>query len=428
MNLKDTQFKSINCTQCGAPVTLYGGGRKVQTLTCGYCGSTLDAKKEYAVLKKYAEMERPYMPLKLGQTASIKAIDFIIIGVIEYTEFLEHSTWLEYQLYSPTHGYAWLEYDNGHFVLGHKVHDAPDTPVIKLARSQFRVRDTSYKVIDFYAAKVSYVEGELTWQAKKNDSVSLIEGIAPPLTYSIEKTEHEIEYFLGEYLPQETVKKAFNIQDKFNKPTGIHAAQPYIPSAFTNALSSTGKYFLPLSILLLLMVWIFGSGNTVLSQVLATQDYLHTEGGMTQHFRVEQANRLLKLELRQNLDNAWSWFDIEVLQEEKAVFSLSQQISYYHGYEGGESWSEGARKISTYFKVPKAGDYALRIFGDGGTGESGINPQDKTLYIKLKQGVIVSRYFIALMLISLFAIIFRPMRKFIFEGRRWQAYSEDDDD
>lgn len=428
MNRKDAQFKSINCTQCGAPVMLYGGGRKIQSLTCGYCGTTLDAKNEYAVLKKYIDMERPFMPLNLGQTASIKGIEFIIIGVIEYREVTEYSTWLEYQLYSATHGYAWLEYDNGHFVLAHKVHDAPDTPVRKIARSQFRVRDTLYKVIDFYVAKVSYVEGELTWKPKKDDSVSLTEGIAPPLAYSIEKTEHEMEYFMGEYLPQETVKKAFHSQGNFYKPIGIHAAQPYIPSALTNALSSTGKYFLPLSIVLLLIVWIMGSGNTVLSQALETQDYLQAEGGTTQYFKVEQPNRLLKLELRQNLENAWYWFDIEVLQGEVPVFSLSQQISYYHGYEGGESWSEGAKKISTYFKVPEAGDYALRVFGEGGTGNSGISPQQKTLYITLKEGVIVSRYFIVLILISLIALTLRPLKKLIFEGRRWQAYSEDDDD
>jgi len=421
-------FKSINCTQCGAPVTLFGGGRKIQTLTCGYCGSTLDAKKEYAVLKKYAEMKRPYMPLKLGQVGVIKGIEFIVIGVIEYLERVEHSRWLEYQLFSATHGYAWLEYDNGHFILGHKTHDLPETAVQKQARSRFQVRDRTYKVIDFYTARATYVEGELTWQAKQDDIVSLIDAIAPPYAYSIETSNQEIEYFTGEYLQQETVIEAFKLRGKLPSAKEIHAAQPYIPSTLTVALGRVGWYFLPVSIVLLLLVWIVGSGTTILSQTISTQDYLHAEGTLTQAFAVEQADRLIKMELQQDLDNAWNWYDIEVVKNDEPVFSLSQQISYYHGFEGGESWSEGSTKISTYFKVPEVGEYSLRVLGEGGSGNWDTHPQNRALYIKLKEGVIVSRYLIVLMIIVLIAISFRSIKKFLFEGRRWQAYSEDDDD
>ncbi len=422
------QIKSINCTQCGAPVSIYGGGRRIQTITCGYCGTTLDAKKEYAVLKRYIDVQRPYMPLKIGQTGTIKGVDFTIIGVVEYTTIDDPSSWLEYQIYSPTHGYAWLEYDQGHFIFSHKVRDMPEGPVIKLARSQFKVRERTYKVIDYYSARVSYVEGELTWRAEKNDVVNLIEGIAPPYAYSLEKTATEQEYSVSEYLPFEVMKQAFDMPESYRKPRGIHAAQPYIPSGFIKGLVVAGKFFVPVSIVLLLLALIMGSGNRVLRTALSAQDYLQEDGVLTQQFQITKPERLVKLNLSLNLSNAWTWLDIVVEKDQSPVFSLAKQISYYHGYEGGESWSEGSRSVSTYFKVPEAGEYSMRVFAEGGTGERGNKAQQKTLYISIKEGVIVSRYFIAMVIVSLLALSSLAIRRFSFESRRWSAYSEDDDD
>ena len=100
------QLRSINCTQCGAPLALRGGHR-VESLTCGFCGSVLDAHDEFKVVKTYSDLERPYSPLSLGMSGKIKGVDFTIIGVMEYRDAW-FDTWLEYAIFSPTHGYAWL--------------------------------------------------------------------------------------------------------------------------------------------------------------------------------------------------------------------------------------------------------------------------------------------------------------------------------
>ena len=108
------QVRSINCTQCGAPLTLHGGHR-VESLTCGFCGSVLDAHEDFKVVRTYADLKRPYSPLALGMSGKIKDVEFTIIGMVQYRDAW-HDSWLEYAIYSPTHGYAWVAYEHGHFL------------------------------------------------------------------------------------------------------------------------------------------------------------------------------------------------------------------------------------------------------------------------------------------------------------------------
>lgn len=422
------QVKSINCTQCAAPLQLYGGGRRIESITCGYCGSVLDAKQQYSTIKKFTEVKRPYpYPLHIGQQGTIKGVTFTIIGVIQYDVTTEYSSWLEYFLYSPTHGYAWLEYENGHFVFSHKVRDIPEGRVLNVEKAQFKARGRNFKVYDFYTARIAYVEGELTWKAQVGDTLRLTDGIAPPYSFTVEKTEQAVEYSAGEYLQAPEVAKAFNIEGGFNKPEGVHASQPFIASNTIRGLVEAGKIFAPISILLLIFVLFIGSGDSIYSGSISASEYLGENGTSNRSFFVSQPDRLVELELSAQLDNAWTWFDIEILKDEQPVFSLSQQISYYHGVEGGESWSEGSRGVSTYFKVPEAGEYSFRLVGEGGSGYNGTRPQRATLYVQLKEGVIVSRYFLSIAILSLLGWLSLPIYKYHFEALRWGDYEEDDE-
>ena len=425
---KAKQLKSINCTQCSAPLELYAGGRRIESITCGYCGSVLDAKKEFSTIKKFTEAQRPYyLPLSIGQQGTIKGVQFTIIGAIEYEMTTEYSRWLEYFLYSPTHGYAWLEYENGHFVFSHKVRDFPTGGMKGVEKAPFHVRDRKYKVFDFYTAKITYVEGELTWKANVGDKVKLIDGISPPYSFTKERTDYGIEYSAGEYLQPAEVAKAFNIKEGFNEPKGVYASQPFIANNFIRGLVDAGKIFAPITLLLFFFVLFIGSGQRIFNESISANEYLSENGSFARNFIVTQPDRLVELELSASLNNAWTWFDIEILKDQKPIFSLSQQISYYHGVEGGESWSEGSRSISTYFKVPEAGEYSIRLIGEGGSGYRGTSPQRKSLHLQITEGVIASRYFLIMALIALLGWLSLPIYKYHFEALRWGDYEEDDE-
>ena len=419
------EIRAINCTQCGGALTL-NGGRRIESITCGYCGSVLDAKRQYRTVKKFmTERRQPPSPLRLGMKGRLKGAEFTIIGLLEYRSNSDGSSWFEYFLFSPTHGYAWMEYDNGHYVFSRKVRDMPDRPVAYIEKSSFVVRHQRFKVYESYRAQITYVEGELTWIAQTGDEIALIDAIAPPYIYTVEKTANEQEYSYGEYLTGEEVYRAFNIKAKPAKPSEIHPAQPFEAGHFWHGLAVAGKIFLPVNLVLLIIVLIAGSGNEVLRTQLLADAYL--AGADTRSFTIMQPNRLVSLELDQPLQDAWAWYDIEVLHNDETLFSMAQAISYYSGYEDGEHWSEGSTHAHTYFKVPEAGDYQLRLVGEGGTGENGQTPQRRTLSLTVTEGVLVCRYFLIMALLALLARLALPVYRWHFENKRWGSYEGDDD-
>lgn len=409
-------------------MTLYGGHR-IETITCRYCGAVLDNNADYKVIKKFVGTLRPEMPFAIGMQGVFKGIPFTIIGVLQYEYIAEPYSWLEYLLFSPTHGYAWLEYENGHFIFSRKVRDEPEGVVTYYIKSRFKFRGKFFRVFETYSVKLSYVEGELTWEANQGDRLRLIDAINPPYIFTIEISGNEREYSLGEYLGRSEVYQAFSINPPRQHPVGIHAAQPYLPASFTKGLHTAGKYFSPLALFLFVAVLFLGSGTVVLRDKLNPARYLTPEGTLSSEFIISNADHLLKIELYSDLDNAWCWYDIEVIsdKDQESIYSFAKEISYYQGYEGGSHWSEGRKSVSAYLKVPHNGSYRLRISGEGGRGEYRDSPQYEWLRVTVREGVIVSRYFLILLIICLASWFLLYYRQYSFEARRWKANEDDDD-
>jgi hypothetical protein len=422
MNNAQKKLRSINCTQCGGSIALRGGHR-VKSIVCEYCGSVLDAKHEYKVLRRFVEAQRPHSPLKLGMSGKIKGVEFTVIGIVQYRT-PDLYTWIAAQLFSPTHGYAWLEYEGGHFTFSRRVRDRPLTQPSMKVKSVFKARGRSFKVYEHYSAKIIFVEGELTFIAEQGDQVTITEGIDPPFLFAVEKTASEEEYSLSEYLEPEEIDKAFGIKGKLTKRSTVHAAQPYRSHPLVSGMSDASRYFAPITFVLAILIWALGSGTTILEERLHAKQFL--DGAQTHSFTVSNADSLLKMQLYSGLQNAWAWFDVTIIKDQQKVFSMAEEISYYSGYEGGEHWSEGSQSASAYFKVPEVGQYTLYVEGEGGQGNSGQKAQEKALQIKIQEGIVVSRYFIILAV--LFTILFglKYIMKAKFEAKRWKVVTGDD--
>ena len=285
MSSLNAELKSIQCTQCAAPLELHGG-RQVKSISCPYCGSVMDNKDEYKVVEQFLLADRPYTPLQIGQEGVLNGVQLTVIGLIEY-KTADNRGWIEYQLFSPTHGYSWLSYESGHFVFGHKVRYYPDY-YAKDLQVDFKVNGKKYTVIDDYKASISFVEGELTWIAHKNDSIEVVEAIDPPYIYSIEKTQYEEEYSLGEYLTAETVYNAFDVQEELPKTYWIHPAQPYKQGIFFGALTKSSQFFAKIYLVICLLLFIFVNSESILETTVAVEQY--QQGFVSQTFIVANPN------------------------------------------------------------------------------------------------------------------------------------------
>lgn len=423
------QIRSIKCTQCGAPINLLGDN-KVLSITCPYCLTCLDAFDDYKIIEQF-QMGRPSCPLKIGMMGTLKGTEFIIIGIVQFTESDAWGSypWLEFLLFSKTHGYAWLCRENGHFVLVREVKDIPNRNISMtepIKKTHFKVRDKTFTVFECSSASLTYVEGELTWIAQIGDRIQYLDAICPPYMYSVEQSKNEKEYSYGEYIEADEIHEAFGVKKKILKK-GVFACEPFQVSPLFKGISIAGFIYAFLSLGILFYMNSTYAGTTL--------PYRYIDGlkngtlGRSNPFTINNPRHLISMELSSPLRNAWAFYDVSILNDQdEEVHGFGKELSYYSGVEGGESWSEGTTRAHAYFKVPEAGNYSVVVQAEGGEGEFSYDMQQQPLYINIKEGCKVIRYFVIFFIAMFGFSVFPWIRKYSFERERWKDYYEEQED
>ncbi|GAB4280345.1 MAG: hypothetical protein Kow0029_24850 [Candidatus Rifleibacteriota bacterium] len=424
-----TALKAIKCTQCGGSIEIRGG-HNVKSIVCQYCGSCLDTKDEFKVLHQFLNNKKPFMPMKIGLKGKLRGVMFTVIGVVQMEERSEGEIfrWLEYLLFSHTHGYVYLCFEDGHWVMFHEVKDLPETPVdLSMPRkSSFKVRNKTFKVFESSGAQISYVEGELTWQAKANEKVRYLDAVCPPYMYSLEQRSREIEYFWGEYIPYQEVNEAFKINSF--EPVGVYSCQPFSASPMFEAFSKGA--LLAGAIAFIMYFLISSNGSLVFNQTFGSN--IFKEGQTSKDFVVKKPDLLYGLRVyTPSLKNAWSYYDIRVVDKDEKTkyFDMPTALSFYEGYEGGEYWSEGSTEVTAYFKIPETGEFKLAMDGEGGTGEQPeTNFNLPRTVVEIREGVRQGHYTLAWSFLCLLLSAPYFIKKWTFETQRWADGDDEDDD
>lgn len=380
------KVKSINCTQCGNALDLFGG-HNVETIICPACKSCLDGKDEYKVISQFlsATKKMPKLPLKIGMKGIIKDIEFTIIGYIRYKEDFEK--YYDFQLYSPTHGYAWLTRNDYNYIFSREVKDLPDVdnPMSQLYEGQkFTARDITFNVFEKGYEEIDYVAGELTWRGQKGDSSSYVTGVKPPYSYTITEENNELSFSFGEYIETEKIYEIFGVKD--DVPANSATPSPLLNSAIIQFFG-----FAIISFALVIYFTVTGGGTKVFSEGINCRS-LPTK--INKKINISTPNKLVLLNLKCSFDNAWGYFDVRITRDGKEYLNFAKNLSYYSGYEGGERWSEGSQSVDVYVRLPEAGEYELDVAGEGGYGNYGKGFSNKKLYISVYENVILTRYFI----------------------------------
>ena len=415
-------IQSVQCSHCGAPLDLHGG-HKVRSLVCGYCGSIMDAHKGYQQIKAYKNAgDRPISPFKLGMKGKIKGVEFTLIGMIEYDA--EGSRWLDFQLFSPTHGYAWLSQDRGHYSFSRRIRNIPTPSRIKRfkQKKKITVKGKEFKLFERYTAKIVYVEGELTWIAQRGDKSKVVEAINPPYGFSYEQQSNELEYNWEEYLDTNTLFEDFGLIPA-SPSDEIHPLQVYSSDGFWGKMENISPNYFLISFLGLVVLWLFSSNTELLH-------YRHKEGGLatTQSFKVNSNNSLITLNLSAQPQKDSSWYEVNVLdQQEKTVFKLADSVK---GQDFGQNfhWSQDAGQISAALRLNQ-GQYYLQI--KPAAKQNALNlpkgakpiPQAPiklpAIQIKLIKEPIPLRFGVYLVLLSLLLLFISSYKHVSFDGKRW---------
>lgn len=222
---------TVNCTSCGAGLDVLGGGR-VMVHVCPYCGAELDAQDDYKVIAKFDGLQRPDSPFRIGMSGKIKGVDYTVIGMLEYTERYRGRTWtwIDHQLYSPTHGYAWLTIEDGHLVFTRRyrrpvwvsesrVERASTPPTVRVDGKRYRYYETS-------TGEITFAEGEFTWAPRIGDKTTTVTMLGDDAMLGFSETNQEREVYRSELLDGAAVAASFGVTNP-PVPQGVHPLQAY---------------------------------------------------------------------------------------------------------------------------------------------------------------------------------------------------------
>ena len=427
--MRDATLKTINCASCGAGLDIFGGGR-VRAHVCGYCGTTLDANDNYKALKKFSDAARPNTPFALGMKGRLLGVEFTIIGTLGVEEKWgpDRWTWVDHQVYSPTHGYAWLTLeDTGHLTFTRKLRSAP-SPAFMTQRTvnNLEIRPSAsfggrnYTYYDSGNRSITFAEGEFHWTPKKGERSSTVSlaGGEKMLTYVEGPSEREVE--LTEYLEPAAVYRSFGARK--SRTRGVHILQEYAPTPGEGLRSAVAGG---------LALICFGVGafmNAAESRVATRVEASFSSFPVEIPFQVGNPDLLVSVSLWSDVYNSWAEFDIEVEDpEDEVLFETARGVEFYQGYDGG-TWTEGSRSTDLTFRPTIAGEYTLTLSGPlsevdwkGGTPASKVRLSiSENIYATFWTGI-------AGVLLVLLAVI-PVIRRLLHHKLRWWGSDWSDDE
>ena len=401
-----SEVKSIKCTNCAAPLNLFGGGR-VESITCQYCKSILDLNDNNKVLTNFKNIkEKHKLPFDIGMTGKLKEIDYSIIGRVTYAAIdYPHGEWTDFLLFSALYGYAWLTYEEGHLIYSKRNRTFPNLTWSQTRQhSLVRVDNKSYMPFDEYDAKIVYVEGELTWVARRYERTSFIDLTAPPFGISVEKTKGEIEYYQSEYLDASATYEAFGIEHE-EQAKSFHALEPF-ERPFFKSLSQISYVVLFIIALLFFAIHFDGSGKLIKNISADNQAVKHID------FTVNSSKYLVELELKSSKAKELNNFNLQIHKDKKILFALTPKSAYVFNEENGKvkkklhPWDKKAKKVVIALNLEALGKYHLSIKPIDMTLSS-------TLFVKVKEERSRANYviwFFVLTLLLWFSYLFMQWR------------------
>jgi hypothetical protein len=260
------------------------------------------------------------------------------------------------------------------------------------------------------------VIGEFTWKVKVGETWETLDFVAPPKMLSRESGRNESTWSLAEYLPAEEVAAAFKLAKALPAPSGIAMNQPNPLKESHRRVCGMFWKFAALAVLAqLLWIFILG-GRTLLDQRLVFSPQ-NDEPVTTQTFQLDGKARNLVLRHDTDLDNNWLGLGLTLIEKQSGKVWVAQtEIAYWHGSDGGESWSEGDRSKELEFRELPPGTYYFVIDPE----ISAEKPVAVAARLKvIRDQAAWSNFFFLLIFLALFPMFSRH-RVSSFEAARWE--------
>jgi len=438
--------QALNCPKCGGALALRAPDQ-TQRVGCPSCGSLLSAENGKLAFLKSLQQPRQDVVIPLGAEGTLRGEPVTCIGQLRRSCTIEGTAypWNEYLLLDSRHGFQWLVQSDGHWSLAVAV--APgEIPQVRDGQKNLHAQGRNWRRFQDVEAVVEGVWGEFYWQVEQGERVEVAEFVAPPQSLTRERQPHkggggEVNWSLSTYLEPGDVWSAFKLQGAAPAPQGVASFQP---NPHRVALAKSGLWLVGALGLLLLLVMaesITHSNTELFRRQLDLYDLARIQAGaapilparkasgtppvpveaqepvfFSDPIEIKDGHQNLAVTLSAPVNNSWVGVEGALVSETTGVAELFLvESSWYHGVDGGESWSEGGRTDTVFLSAVPPGTYVLRLAPQW----DGKVPPVRAIDVQLRQGVMRWLYPGLALLAILLVPLLMVFRMAAFESRRW---------
>jgi hypothetical protein len=425
VNVADPQVRgpvsvrSVNCPNCGAATAVRTFGHAVNVV-CQSCGSILDATNpDVTILQRFKEAVRVEPLIPLGTRGTLLDIECEVVGFQVRQIFVDHVAyqWREYLLFNPYREFRYLTEYAGHWNVVSTLNALP-VGGAEPGESPRWYAGQRYRHFQTADATTTFVLGEFPWQVRVGDTTTGTDYVAPPFMLSAEvDADKEVTWSLGRYVDGREIWKGLSLPGAPPEPEGVFANQPSPFEGVTQRMWRNAGLLVVLAALVWLAHLVTARGKQSFDRAFVfTPGTAQEATFVTPVFEIDGRPSAVEIETTTSLDNQWMFVGYALVNDDTGqAFEVARDLSYYHGVEDGESWTEGSPRDSVDLPSVPAGRYFLRIETEGERTSRPIRYR-----VRVLRDVSTSLWFLVALVLIMVPPILASRRMLTFERQRWQ--------
>lgn len=360
------KIKTFKCLQCAQPVTVRAM-LQTTSVVCAGCGTVIDISDEnMRIISAFISKVKVEPAIPLGTRGNLPDGEFEVIGFMRRVITVEGVgyRWREYLLFNPYKGFRWLSEYNGHW---NYIKTSLHRPRV-LSDGSVSHKGSVFHHFQSAHANVDYVAGEFYWRVQAGEGCLLQDFVAPPQILSMEQTDNEITWSVGEYIEPGDIAKAFKLEKPLPARIGVGANQPSPHANHTARIAKLAVVFILIAFLIQ-MISVIRSQNQLVYQDSFDYSTADAEKSrVTEIFELRGKQSNVVVRSNAPVNNSWIYLSMALINDETGTaYDFGREISYYYGSDSDGSWTEGNQADAAALPAVPPGRYYLRVEPDGPT-------------------------------------------------------------
>ncbi|PQJ12103.1 hypothetical protein CJD36_009965 [Flavipsychrobacter stenotrophus] len=412
--------KTVTCPTCASAITYYDLA-KSKVFACPQCATLFEIwpDSEPFIRRIFSPDNKEIYTLPMGLETTFYDKPYKLVGHMFKKQANTAVYWNEYLFFSAgDNEYITMSEYDGHWLFITRIKDKERVYSSEMKHDRLTYsKDLSYKY------DIVYATGEFDWNILDDEQLTAVEFVHKPMILIWENDDERSEWYKAIYRsPNDVLRLLPNLKKEQLAPRG--GTITFNPATFYPRFKPL-MIFTGILLAAFIMFHLFLSGTHTEKEVYKEFHTCTADTGawtsckpiITAPFKIEGPVPVgIRLD-GLNIDNDWLELQIELINDKTGkVFEVDKTIEFYHGYEGGENWSEGDNRQEAIISGVPTGTYHLNIYPFNEKITNGATP---SFSIAVFQNVfLTSNFFTMLMLIITYPLI-QLIRKLSFEGSRW---------